>query len=328
MAQEKYEFEKYEAPLAGELANQVVDLLNEVFGDEGRDMLSGILKGQQVDAFSDTIYVARCDGKLVAENRLTAQKNSPWIGALGQVATLKEHRGHGLAKRLCQWAAEDFQMLKGRAIFLGTGEGIAARVYGRCGWQRLANSNVWARITEAKSPEEFLVDYFRVGRDLPVEICPGNYSYRTTIVPFIVMPHDWVLLDANASMLSTRYAFQYSSEGLYQRYDPIEREGNWFVLKRSDGVVVGIVSAKFQEDGSCWVDAFTHRYYQDKWVGQLYEHATRWAQRKGAKIVQSGCADSDFLKKDLCQSLGFKFGGEKRQFSFAGKDLELLVCEK
>ena len=122
-------------------------------------------------------------------------------------------------------AVEEFVAQGGEAVFLGTGNPDAARIYHRLGWRRIAGTNVWARVTTGDSPEEYLADYFRAPGQ--VNIVPGDASLRVPMIPLLVTPHDWQVLDGNlpVPMLSTRYAVQSSCMGLCRKYyDLVKRD--------------------------------------------------------------------------------------------------------
>ena len=107
----------------------------------------------------------------------------------------RSYRGRGIASRLCEQAVEEFVAQGGEAVFLGTGNPDAARIYHRLGWRRIAGTNVWARVTTGDSPEEYLADYFRAPGQ--VSIVPGDASLRVPMIPLLVAPHDWQVLDGN-----------------------------------------------------------------------------------------------------------------------------------
>ena len=139
-------------------------------------------------------------------------------------------RGRGIATELCRQAVEDFRAAGGEAFLLGTVNPAAARVYHRLGWRKLAGAAVMVNVLIGESPESFLVDYFKEGTATVVE---ATAAHRIAIVPLLVCPHDWQVLDANAKMYSTRYTTLKSCMGLYVRYQRIKLSAGcaWFVAK-------------------------------------------------------------------------------------------------
>ena len=77
------------------------------------------------------------------------------------MATSPDARRSGIATQLSRQARDDFGERGGQALFLGTGNPDAARIYFRLGWRKLAGANLMVNVMNGDSPEEFLVDYFR-----------------------------------------------------------------------------------------------------------------------------------------------------------------------
>ena len=101
------------------------------------------------------------------------------------------------------------------------------------------------------------------------------------MIPLLLCPHDWQVLDANTLMYSTRYATQKSCMGLYVRYERIRMGGGgaWFVAKTVEGKVVGLSTARGDDTGNCQIDAFAHARFSEAWeelvqaaIGRSREH--------------------------------------------------------
>ena len=186
---------------------------------------------------------------------------TPSLGGFGEVATSSDARRLGIATALSRQALDEFREKGGQALFLGTGNPDAARIYFRLGWRKLAGANMMVNILNGDSPEEFLVDYFRgLGSATVKTPTPAD---RAPMIPLLVSPHDWQVLDFNTSMLSTRYTVQGSCLGLYRRYLAIAEDGQgaWFCASTAHGEIVGLSTARLDDDGRCRVDGFTHRNY-------------------------------------------------------------------
>jgi hypothetical protein len=169
------------------------------------------------------------------------------------------------------------------------------------GWKQITGSNVMVN-TESGDPEGFLADYFGSGKALSVDILAGSARQRVAIVPLIVSPHDWDVLDSNTSIRSTKYALQTSCEGLYMKYAAIAGDGAWFVALRADGAAVGLSSAAQAADGAYCVEAFTHPYHEDS-LAPLYEKAIQWAIARGAESVYTTCSKADEAKRIALSAL-------------------------
>ena len=198
-----------------------------------------------------TVYLRRLSGRLAGACLLASSKGLPTVGGFGEVATSPDFRRRGIAGELCRDAVDDFREREGQALFLGTGNPDTARIYYRLGWRKLAGANVMANISDDRSPEEFLVDHFRhLGQATVRAASPAD---RVPMIPLLVSPHDWQVLDANAAMFSTRYAVQSSCMGLYRRYSAVAEEGRgaWFSAVAEGGQVVGLSTARLDGDGGC-----------------------------------------------------------------------------
>ena len=242
------------------------------------------------------------------------------LGGFGEVATDPALRRSGIATVLCAQAVEDFRGRGGEALFLGTGNPGAARIYHRLGWRKLAGANVMANITSGDSPEAFLTDYFRsLGS---TEVRQASPEIRIPIIPLLVLPHDWQVLDSNAAMFSTRYATQNSCMGLYRRYRDVAADGRgaWFAAVTGDGKAAGISTARLEASGGCRVDGFAHKSRMDTW-GDLVGAAISWAEAAGARAVSAVVSVEDEEKRELFESLGFVQVGRGRPFDLDGREV-------
>jgi len=309
-------------PLAPGLTQELLGLWQSVFeADFG--WLGGVLAGDEADVNEDTVYVVRRDERVVGTCRLTVSVQDSRLGCLGEVATVPDCRGEGLAALVCEQAAADFDGRGGRGLLLGTGNPGAARVYARLGWRYLAGTRVMLRVGAEHSPEEFMVNYFREGRDLPVVVRAGGPKDRVPLVPLILTPGDWAVLDANAGLGSTRYFTQRSCEGLHPRYAALG-EGAWFVAAREDGALVGAGSVVVQ-DGEACVEAFAHPRYRQTLVSELYHEAMRRARASGAGFIVTRCAREDVVKRAALPGMGFCPTGRTRTVDVGEEAVEAEV---
>ena len=124
----KYKFERYDLPIAEPLIDELTNLWQSAFGD-GLSWCRPVLSGGEREANRDILFLATADDQVVASCRLTINQRDPHIATLGEVATSMEHRGQGLATAVCSQAAGEFDRAGGLAMFLGTGNPNAARIY-------------------------------------------------------------------------------------------------------------------------------------------------------------------------------------------------------
>ena len=322
MSEELYEYERLEAPLDDDLIKALVAMWEDAFGGSFHWIEDELKRHPGV--IKNVIYLVRNKQQIVSTCRLSMRCSVPYVGMLGEVLTLEEHRGRGLAKNLCSMATDEFDQNHGQALFLATGNPAAAKLYSNLGWRHLPKTAAMLRVGEGEN-EDFFVNYFEQGKKLSVRICCGGSNYQHTIVPLILVPHDLALLDWNTSLLSTKYFIQSSCEGLYPRYKELETTGAWFVLKRSDNVIVGLASVKYQNNGVYSVDAFAHSDYQQNWLKLLYQGAIAWAYDNGAQSIQAFCAEQDEFKKYVLEDSSFEMTENTKLFEYAGVKLKTFL---
>ena len=234
---------KFNPPLAEGLIEEVTQFWEEIFASSYEGFMHQLSGAESGDNYN-CIYLVREGERLLGTCCLTISRTLPQLGGLGEVATRPQYRRRGIAALLCEQARNDFRRQLGQALFLGTVNPEAARVYHRLGWRKLAGANVMALIPRGGSPEAFLVDYF--SEEAAATAVPGSAEDRIPMIPLILCPHDWQVLDANVQIHSTRYATQSSCMGLYPRYQAMTRDGRgaWFAARTGTGRVVGLSSAR------------------------------------------------------------------------------------
>lgn len=306
------------SPLSAGLADELARFWQEVFEtpfEESREVLGN---GIEVGRNRDTVWVIRDGEDLAATCHLTVGALQPELGGLGGVATSTTHRRQGLAERLCRGARDHFRDGGGQAVFLGTVNPSAARVYFRLGWRRLAGSTVMLNVTEDISPEEFLVDWFRGARG-SVTIEAGTANARLAMIPLLLVPHDEQVLDANVSLLSIRYATQDSCMGLYPRFTELASAGGaWFAGWCGQERLVGLATARPVTDDDVQVDACAHRVARSSWRS-LLEAAIDWARGQAATRVTAVISSEDEGKRIQFEALGFRSDGAGDEIDIAGR---------
>ncbi len=318
--------ERHVPPISSGLASELLALWDEVFQGE-YSATAKVLAGKDSQANSDIFYVARKDGRVVGTSHLTIARADPRIGGLGEVVTAPKYRRRGIGRLLCTRAAEEFETIGGEGLFLGSGDLVARELYRKLGWQALANSNVMVRVSSRDTPEGFLEDYFARGKALPVSIIRGSSSQRVTMIPVILAGRDWVVLDANVRLFSTRAKVQTSCMSLYPRYEAIGDSGVWFVAARDDGAVVGLASVKQIDAAAVQIDGFSHAYWHPEGTRELYLRAIDWAQRQGVAAIRTVCAEDDTLKLSVLKELKMHPTGERIQVGDAEDSITALVFE-
>ena len=225
-------------------------------------------------------------------------------------------------------------------VFLGTTNPGAARVYHRLGWRRIAGTTVYANVTTGDSPEEYFADYFRTPSE--VSIVTGDASLRVPMIPLLLTPHDWQVLDGNLPepMISTRYARQDSCMGLYRKYryliEPTEYpsphrwlqqwgtsrhlSAEWFAAKTGDGRLVGIATAWIDAENVCNVDGFIHKRFNDSYKS-LIDSAIEWGRRLNVTRFVARLCIEDIEKRALFRDFGFGTGPFDGTFTISEREV-------
>ena len=316
---------RIEVPLPNDLTQELTDFWEEIFGNSYESSL-GIFEGKETEQNHDIFYFLREGEALGGTCHLTISRTNPELGGLGEVATNPKFRRKGIAYDLCGMAREEFGSKGGKALFLGTGNPEALRVYARLGWRKLAGANVMGLIVSEVSPETFLVDYFREGGT--ARIGPGTVADRIPMIPLIVAPHDWQILDGNTGLISTRYATQGSCMGLYPRFEGIGLGGRgaWFVARSDRGKLVGLATARLDDSGSCRVDGFTHQVFMNAW-DNLMGAAMDWGFGRDASSCWASVSIEDEDKRSRFESLGFQEVGSSDGFDLDSRPVGALKME-
>ena len=312
---------RYEAPLDPVLVDELMDLWLPIFVD-GIDLTREALLGEEVPHSRITVYTRRLRGKLAGACLVASSDSMPSLGGLGEVATTPDARRTGIGTALTQQALGDFSERGGQALFLGTVNPAAARIYHRLGWRKLAGANLMVNVLSGESPEEFFVDYFRGIRGETVKIRLPSPADRAPMIPLLALPHDWQVLDFNTGMMSTRYAVQDSCLGLYRRYAAIANHGRgaWFCAGTDTGHVVGLSTVRLDGKGECRVDGFTHSDHAGTRQA-LIQAAIRWSAENGAAHVYADVSVEDEDKRSMFESIGFKDSGGANSFDLGGRQV-------
>ena len=313
---------RQEVPLPAALVDELCAFWEQTFSTSYAGFRAA-LGGSEVDDNRDVIWVLREDGRLAGTCHLTTPTHDPSLGGLGEVATARHCQRRGIATRLCTLARDEFLRQGGRALFLGTGNPEAARIYGRLGWQYLTGANVMVTLDGAATPEAFLADLLRPVGDTVAE--PMTPAARIPMIPLLVAPHDSVILDANAGLVSTRHAVQHSCMGLFPRYESLTQRGAGavFCAATGEGRLLGLSTATIDASGACLVDGFVRRSAAAVWP-DLVTAALDWGAAAGATGGAARVAAIDADKRHGFEALGFRVAGPDAPFQVESQQVEAI----
>ena len=152
--------------------------------------------------------------------------------------------------------------------------------------------------------DDFIRRYFSTS--IPSQICRAKPASRIPIIPLILFPHAWSILDSNISLYSTTVEPQLSCLGLYRRYDYLRTrgQGEWFTLITEEAKVLGISSAVYKGDNRYQVDGFCHPDH-DFFI-RLMQTAVNWCKAKKAVEITFNVSKQDKNKENLVRDVGFR----------------------
>ena len=304
----------FNPPLEAVLTDTLESLWRSAFG-EGfvTDVPNSLLTEREPLPHKVDVYAHEIGEKLVSSAVLIVGGCSPLLGGLGEVSTAPSFRGSGLATDLCREVVNDFFDSCGKALFLGTTNPVAARIYSKLGWKYIPFTQLMVNMGQGSSYKGFIDDYFSTAS--PKLIKRGEMSSRIPMIPLAIAHTDWVLLDINIELLSTLKEEQESCLGLFRRYDQIrmDNNGEFFTLNGDHDRLLGLSTAVEKYEGHYLIDGFTHPSHKDSFI-DLLKAALNWCEAEGLNSCTMEIADTDQEKAELAGALGFKPTGEKSAF--------------
>ena len=297
--------EKFEAPIQESLIQELIELWETIPELHTNEEWQRELLGLEPSFNRILIYIVRERGRVVAMCQFYISRRMPILSEFSYPGTRPECRGRGIATELWGAAIDDMKAMRVEAIFLGTFDRIAFRLYRRLGFSKLPASLTFVQALNGLSAEEFLVDWFRDAGS--VTVSSGDPGDQLPSYPLIVSPHDWQILDANAGLMSTRYSLHRTFRGLYLKCANVgdDENGARFSATMSDGKVVGMSTARLEDDGTCAVDGFVHHRYPDSW-DDLILAAIGFGNSRGARAVHACVSREDIEKCQRFAALGFQ----------------------
>jgi len=287
---------RVEPPLDATLADQLLAVWEWIF-QTPYDWLAPILAGSERGVNRHVLFLAMDGDTIAGTSHLVTPVHDARVGGLGEVATMPDYRGRGVAHHLSAAARDEFIQCGGKALLLGTANPAAEAIYQRLGWRRVPGSQVMCLCADHHTPEEFLTDYYHERTAWTVQ--PGNAAHRIPMIPLILSSHSDCLLDANRGIYATRYAVQRSCMGLYPGYERLGRaSGAWFAASADDGRAIGLATATRCGDGWVNVDAFCHHRFLAAHA-PLLDAVLAWASDRAATRVTArvAAADADKLRR-------------------------------
>ncbi len=310
----------YTIPITTKQITNLYDLwVNNGFENEKNiDINKNLLSGSEVKSNQIKLYVYEKAATVLSSAIIIINNNNPSISGVGEVCTSVNSRGKGLANALCEKIVDDYFLNnQSRAIFLGTINPVAEKIYKSLGWQMIKNTNVMFNSKNQDDFESFLLTYNKPNSTKI--ITKGNSDFRISIIPFVLSQRSKNQIDLNSKVnLINKLS---SCLGLYNKYDSLYvKKGNWFSVSDNENRLFSIVSYLEKEDKKFRIDGLFNYLYYDE-AKKLVEFVINKLVNQKPNKISVEIYKKDTSKLQMFHELGF-IEKNNIQKKIDGKDLE------
>jgi GNAT superfamily N-acetyltransferase len=294
------------------VAREVARLLQEAFGSAefGVRRLLGELPDYERGS-RDYLFLVRTgrDGAIVGTSWYGVSAANPRLGLLGDVLAVPGDRRRGIGTIATAANLEHFAARGGEAMYLGTVNPEALRIYEKLGFATYSGLVKRALMGRAAAdPDGFDRAYFRA--DGPTRVRPVHWGDHAGLSALYFAPRDAALLDAPTSKYASWVAPQPSCVGFYPplRDSTVGRGGALGVLETADGRILGAVALHRRipppEGRRAILDYCLASAAADRAV-QLLGYGLAEAERLGVRLTAEVC-ERDELKASALRDAGFR----------------------
>ena len=143
-------------PLDTILVNNLDTLWRSAFGkDFVTDVPRSLLTENAPLPHTVDVYTKVIEKRFVSGAVAIAGGSFPKLGGLGEVSTVPEFRGSGFATEICREVLHNFFDSSGKALYLGTTNPSAARIYSKLGWKYIPKTKLMVNVGKDDSYREF-----------------------------------------------------------------------------------------------------------------------------------------------------------------------------
>lgn len=295
--------------------------INNGFENEKNiDIDKKLLSGAEFESNQIKLYVYENDNTVLSSAIIVTNNKNPSFAGLGEVCTSVNSRGKGLANSLCEKIVDDyFSSDQSKAIFLGTVNPIAEKIYKSLGWQTIYNSNVMFNSKNQDDFESFLITYNK--SKLPKNFSKGNSDFRLSIIPFALSLRSINQIDLNSKVNLINKSS--SCLGLYNKYDSLYlKNGNWFSVSDNENRIFSIVSYLEKENKEFRIDGLFNYLYAEDAKKLVVLAIDEIIKQKPNKIFVE-IYKKDISKIQMFHELGF-VEKKKTQKKIDGENLEFV----
>lgn len=309
---------KFEVPFNSELTKRIYNFIGETFGFEEADVEKPTISGEENFYNQDTQHIAMDGENLLGTAHLTISRMNPIVGGISGVAVNPIARGRGIGGMLISDCVKEFENAGGEALFLGTGNPVAARLYHSAGFSFIPGSNVMVWVKNGGSFSSFTSKYFSLSENkLKIaELTPG---FRYPVVPLILYRGGNLVLDCNAGLWDCSEINQSSCAGLYEKYANILKQGGKVAGLTSDnGFIYAMATVLPTEQGK------RMDFFACPDAANNIECLIEWCESQGADYSMISVGDRN--KKKILESLGYrKIKTEKYYRGLLSVECEIMI---
>ena len=246
---------------------------------------------------------APSDGQFVSAAWTMTPRDDPRVGSLGEVFTLPEFRGQGLAPAVCAALLERFDAEGGRWMFLGTSNPSAARIYGRLGFEPYPRGLMRR---EGPGGGGFDAEWWAPSE---VRVRPIHWGDVPRIVTLYAEPNPWLSISMMEGLFSVSHVIHDRCNSLFKNTWQATRAGAWLGLVNATGALVG--SAAMEPRGNekavveAEVDLFVHPAFVSQ-AGVLLAGMLSEARSRGWRWLHARLGEADEEKRVLLEAAGFR----------------------
>ncbi len=264
-----------------------------------QEFLARFLAGTADTSLRDWVFVGELEGAIVANAWHGTGSQSAEIGGYGFVLTDPAHRGKGIAQALTACSVDAFWENGGKAIYLGTGNPIAQRVYEKSGY-RSYNGIAMRALCPGTDPVGFDAAYF--AHDGPARVRDATLGDLGGYTALLLAhePRDWIVRDFTETIFHAPPAVQ-ATGSLRPFFSTIYRRqanpANQFkLLATPRGRVVGAAAVAAPSAGALagvgTLEMQCYPTYREELAG-LLEATLEAARGAGIRQVRAHAASSD-----------------------------------
>jgi|TARA_B110000263_G_scaffold154847_1_gene134405 hypothetical protein len=248
-------------------------------------------------------------------------KNLPVLAGLGEVCTEINSRGNGFAGKLCSIARDDFfSKNSAEAIFLGTINPKAQKIYENLGWVKIPRSKIMFNSKKGESFEDFINNYYTKTENSDIFINNGSPKFRISLIPYFFSQISNHNIDLNAYIIGNNYSSMCLS--LYNKFDQITKnKGQWFVMTDHINKIYSTSSFKTISKDILRLDGTYKKGYEKYFIELLKNNLTAIDLLDSQRIICE-VSNNDKDKIEIFRELGFResynneIEGYKREENF------------